>query len=117
MKTYEGLFIIEPNAASERFDHVQTAIAQEIEQRGGTITATEELGQRSLCYAIKKRTEGFYYLLTFTIEAKVINEMRERFHRNTDILRFLVTVPPEPSADAPQMPREAPAPAPEPQGD
>ncbi len=117
MKTYEGLFIIEPNAASERFDHVQTTLAQEIEQRGGTITTSEELGQRSLCYPIKKKTEGFYHLITFMIDAKALNEVRERLHKMPDILRFLVTVPPELSEKKERKPRVMPVSAPELQGE
>ncbi len=91
MKKYEALFIIEPNAASERFDQVKNTISQDIEKYNGTIGEIKELGSKELCYSIKRFTEGFYFLVEFTIEPKEILEIRSRFQLNADIIRFLIT--------------------------
>ncbi len=92
MKQYEALFIIAPNAASERFDQVTNTISQEIERFNGAIGEVKEIGQRVLEYPIKRQNDGFYYLIEFTAEPKVIHDLRSQFQLNDDILRFLITV-------------------------
>ncbi len=91
MKKYEALFIIEPNAASERFDQVKNTISQDLEKYNGTVGETKELGVKKLCYPIKRFTEGFYFLVEFNIEPNEIMEVRSRFKLNADIIRFLIS--------------------------
>ncbi len=91
MKKYECLFIINPDAASERFDQVKNAIRQDVERFQGVIEKADELGQKALSYAIKRCTEGFYYLVRFAVDPHAIAEIRGRYRLNADILRFLVT--------------------------
>jgi ribosomal protein S6 len=91
VKNYECLFIIEPDAASERFDQVKTTIAQDIERFEGSVGEAEELGQRTLSYPIRHCHEGFYYLLNFSIDPVALQEIRARYTLNSDILRYLIT--------------------------
>jgi len=91
VKKYECLFIIEPDAASERFDQVKTSIAQDIERYNGTVESVEEVGQRLLSYPIRHCTEGFYYLVRFDLAPESLGELRSRYQLNSDILRFLVS--------------------------
>jgi ribosomal protein S6 len=91
VKKYECLFIIEPDAASERFDQVKTSITQDIERYNGTVDAVEEVGQRVLSYPIRHCTEGFYYQVRFALAPETIGELRSRYRLNTDILRFLIS--------------------------
>jgi len=91
VKKYECLFIINPDAASARFDQVKNAIRQDIERHHGAIEKAEELGQRVLSYSIKHCTEGFYFLVQFAVEPKAIADLRARYRLNADILRFLLT--------------------------
>ena len=92
MKKYEALFIIEPDAASERFDQVKNEISGNIERVNGVVDETKELGQKQLCYEIKHHNEGFYYLINFSCDPALISEIRDRYELNRDILRFLITV-------------------------
>jgi len=91
MIEYEALFIIEPDAASERFDQVKNEINATIERVNGAVIQTEELGQKQLSYEIRHHNEGFYYLVKFSAQTNVINEIRDRYELNKDILRFLIT--------------------------
>jgi len=90
VKKYEALFIIEPDAASERFDKVKNEISGNIERVEGIVSECEELGQRQLCYDIRHFKEGFYYLVKFEAQPDVINEVRDRYELDRDILRFLI---------------------------
>jgi small subunit ribosomal protein S6 len=91
VKNYECLFIIEPDAASERFDQVKTAVAQDIERYQGAVGEADELGQRTLSYPIRHCREGFYYLVRFAIDPANLHEIRARYTLNNDVLRFLIT--------------------------
>ena len=102
MKKYECLFIINPDAASARFDQVKTAIRQDIERYQGIIEKADELGQKSLSYPVKRCTEGFYYLVHFAIDPRAIADIRGRYRLNTDILRFLLTIHIPPQAVRPE---------------
>jgi small subunit ribosomal protein S6 len=104
VKKYECLFIINPDAASERFDQVKTAIRQDIERYQGVIEKIDELGQKTLSYAIKRCTEGFYYLVHFAVDPRAITEIRSRYRLNPDILRFLVTIYDPPPVVVPEPP-------------
>ena len=90
MRKYECLFIVDPEAASARFDQVKTAIRQDIERFHGLLDKTEELGQRVLGYAVRHCREGFYYLVQFSVEPQAIMEIKARYRLNPDIVRFLV---------------------------
>jgi len=91
VKKYEALFIIEPDAASEKFDQVKKEINSNVERVQGVVDECEELGQKQLCYEIRHHKEGFYYLVKFSCEPNVINEVRDRYELSKDILRFLIT--------------------------
>ena len=90
MKKYESLFIIAPESAGARLEQVKNDIAKEIERGNGTIDSVNELGLKTMSYAIKGNHEGFYYEVFFTTETSAIQEMRNRINLNQDILRYLI---------------------------
>ena len=90
MNKYECLFIINPDAASERFAQVTAGIAQEVERLGGKVEKTEEIGQKVLCYPIAHNNEGFYYQVNFELPPTAVSDLKRRFTLNADVLRYLV---------------------------
>lgn len=92
MNKYECLFIINPDAASERFAAVTATIAKDVERDGGTIEKTEEIGQKVLCYPIAHCNEGFYYLINFSMPPANITSFKRRCTLNADVLRYLIQV-------------------------
>lgn len=90
MNKYECLFIINPDAASERFAQVTAAIAQDIERFGGQVEKTEEIGQKVLCYPIAHCNEGFYYQVNIALPGSAISDLKRRCTLNADVLRYLI---------------------------
>ncbi|MBO7543080.1 30S ribosomal protein S6 [bacterium] len=92
MNKYECLFIINPDAASERFAAVAATIAKDVERFGGTIEKTEEIGQKVLCYPIAHCNEGFYYQINFSMPPAAVSDFKRRCVLNADVLRYLIQV-------------------------
>jgi ribosomal protein S6 len=84
------LFIINPDAASERFAQVTETIEKDVQRFGGTIEKAEELGQKVLCYPIAHCNEGFYYLINFAMPPACISDFKRRCVLNADVLRYLI---------------------------
>ena len=90
MNKYECLFIINPDAASERFAKVTETIEKDVQREGGTIDKAEEIGQKVLCYPIAHCNEGFYYLINFSMPPAGITSFKRRCTLNADVLRYLI---------------------------
>lgn len=74
----------------------------------GTITATEEWGNKRLAYPINDETEGYYLLVNFTSKPDFPAEL-DRILKITDgVLRSLITVKSEKTQEA-EAQAEAPA--------
>ena len=74
----------------------------------GTITKTEEWGNKRLAYPINDETEGYYLLVNFTSKPDFPAEL-DRVLKITDgVLRSLITVKSE-KAEAEEAKVEAPA--------
>lgn len=57
---------------------------------GGKIKEEKELGRKDLSYPIKKKTEGFFYVINFQVEGKEVAKIREKLLQNDKILRHLL---------------------------
>ena len=55
----------------------------------GVLKNTEKMGKRKLAYPIKKRTHGYYTVLTFEGNGRLIADMEQDFRYNENVLRYL----------------------------
>ena len=91
MNKYQLLFIIDNGIEEEAKDAIVTKFSDLIVSLGGTVNTVDKWGTRKYAYPINYKTEGFYVLMTFEAEAKVIAEI-ERIAGITDgIIRRLIT--------------------------
>lgn len=90
LKCYEILFIINPRK-EDSFKNICETIHKEITRRGGRIDRENEMGRRKLAYPIRKKDEGILYLLEFSIAPSHIDEMKNIFELNQDIIRFTIS--------------------------
>lgn len=93
MRLYEGMFIIDAELDDGQRESVQQSIEAEISKHGGEIVKREPWGVRSLAYLIKKRKNGFYWLIHFKVEPSAVVKIGERFKLNESILRCLIVIP------------------------
>ena len=89
MNKYETIMILDCNITDECRNNAINKIKKYIESKG-KIENTEEIGKRKLAYEIRKKNEGYYYLINFSANPEDIAEL-ERIYRITDeIMKFLV---------------------------
>jgi small subunit ribosomal protein S6 len=89
MNKYEAVVIFDPNSSIEEMDAVLTKI-KDVISADGEIKEVFEWGKKRFAYPIFKKTEGFYYLITFDAKTDVPLELK-RIARITDLIfRFRV---------------------------
>ncbi len=93
MRLYEGMFIVDAGLDDSKRESVQQYIEAEISKQGGEVLKREPWGVRSLAYQIKKRGEGFYWLIHFKLDPSAVVKIGERFKLNESILRFTLLIP------------------------
>ena len=62
-RTYEILFIADPNLGEPEVDALTTLVQGYVEKEGGRIQKVEKWGKKRLAYTIGKHREGSYVLL------------------------------------------------------
>ena len=91
MRTYEVMFISAPSVAEDDLNKLTSNLATVIQERGGTVTKTENMGRRKLAYKIDKYDEGIYTLIYLEGTGREIAEVERRL-RVTDFVIRHITV-------------------------
>jgi small subunit ribosomal protein S6 len=73
-------------------------IAKTIGGSGGEVSNVDRWGRRRFAYEIDHRNEGYYVVATFTAEPSVQVELDRTLTLADEVVRFKVTVKPEPKA-------------------
>ena len=90
MKTYETLFIINPDLEESETTRTVDIIQDVITTGGGTIIKVDKWGKRQLAYQIQKKREGYYVLIYFQAPPTIITELNRRYKLTDTIMRHLV---------------------------
>ncbi len=86
MNSYETLFILNPNCTEEEID-AEVAKVTDIISAAGEVKATDKWGKRKLAYDINKNSEGYFVLVQFESEPKVLDELNHIYRITENILR------------------------------
>lgn len=89
MNNYETVFIVTPVLSDVQLKEVVDKFRGTITENGGQIVSEEDWGLRKLAYPIQKNTTGFYYLLQFTGEGSIVNQLETQYRRDERVIRFL----------------------------
>jgi len=89
MNKYEVMFIVKP-AEEEAIEAVATKFENLIKNNGGTIDKVDRWGKKRLAYELKDFAEGFYYVVYFTADPKMILELERVMKITDEILRHMV---------------------------
>ena len=71
---------------TQQIDFYKAAILN----NGGEINATLDMGMRNLAYEIKKNKRGYYFVIYFKAEPKLVLELERLYRINEEVLRFIV---------------------------
>jgi small subunit ribosomal protein S6 len=88
-RTYEVMYIINPETDTERIDKLNEAVGKLIEKEGGEIVRMDNVGIRTLAYPIQKKTEGHYVLFEINGTGQEILELERRMRVNDMVMRYI----------------------------
>ena len=90
-KSYETVFILNPVLSETQVKDAVDKFKKVLTDNGSEIVSAENWGLKKLAYAIQQKTTGFYILLEFKSEPKVIKTLEIEYRRDERIMRFLTT--------------------------
>lgn len=88
-RTYEVMYIIDPDVPSDKVAKLNEAVGALIEKEGGTVVRMDDGGRRELAYPINKKNEGHYILFEIEGTGQEIAELERRMRVNDMIVRYL----------------------------
>jgi small subunit ribosomal protein S6 len=88
-RTYEVMYIVNPETDTERIDKLNDAVGKLIEKEGGEIVRMDNVGIRTLAYPIQKKTEGHYVLFEINGSGQEIAELERRMRVNDMVMRYI----------------------------
>ncbi len=89
LRTYEVMYIVNPETEGEKIDKLNEAVGKLIEKEGGEVVRMDNVGIRTLAYPIQKKTEGHYVLFEVNGTGQEILELERRMRVNDLILRYV----------------------------
>jgi small subunit ribosomal protein S6 len=88
-RTYEVIFIVDPDAADDEVMRLSEGVQKIITGQGGQIVKTEMMGKRQLAYEINHKKDGTYVLLEVEGSGSEIAEVERRMRVNDQVLRYM----------------------------
>jgi len=88
-RTYEVMYIIDPDVASDKVAKLNEAVGKLVEKEGGKVVKMEDIGRREMAYPINKKNEGHYVLFEIEGTGQEIAELERRMRVNDMIVRYL----------------------------
>lgn len=89
MTAYESIFITRPNISEEVSTRLMEKMKSVVEKNGGEVIQAENWGKKRLAYEVRKERKGTYFLLRFSGNGNVINELERNYRVDDSVLKFL----------------------------
>ena len=88
-RTYEILFIADPNLGEPEVDALTALIQGYVEKVGGRIQKVEKWGKKRLAYLIGKHREGSFVLIVAEGPAALVREVERRIRVTDGVVKFM----------------------------
>ena len=89
MRTYDVTIVIDPK--DEIVKDTKEKVKEYVSSHGGTISKEDDMGIRTLGYVIKKKTQGYFYLISVDLSPAKVSNLEKEFRLNEHILKYLTT--------------------------
>ncbi|MBN2224452.1 MAG: 30S ribosomal protein S6 [Deltaproteobacteria bacterium] len=89
MRTYETVFILDPDLTEDDTEKAINRIQTVIEGQKGRIVLLDNWGKRKLAYRIKKKVKGNYVLIVYYGEPKSVAVLERNLKIMEEVLKFL----------------------------
>ncbi|MBH32766.1 MAG: 30S ribosomal protein S6 [Gammaproteobacteria bacterium] len=91
MRHYEIVFLVHPDQ-SDQTQSVLNKFSTIVNERGGTVHRTEDIGRRKLSYPIQDQFKASYALMNVECNKEAIEEIKSSLKFNDSIIRDLILV-------------------------
>lgn len=88
MRTYETIFIVNPQLAGDEYTAVVDKFKGVLTDQQAEILKVDEWGTKRLAYTVKKNDQGIYVLVVFNAENSVVKEFERRMRLDDSIIKF-----------------------------
>jgi len=88
MTTYETVFIMNPVLSEDQVKETVKKFVDHIKDNKGKITNEENWGLKKLKYVIQKKKTGYYYLIEFHADGKIITGLEVEIKRDERVIRW-----------------------------
>lgn len=89
LRLYEGMYILNASLSEGALKKALERITKTIEESGGEIHKIHEMGRKKLAYEIDGHKQGQYFLLYFSVNPTLLEEMWKEYHLNEDLIRYI----------------------------
>jgi len=89
LKNYETVFILTPVLSDVQMKDTVEKFEKVLKDQKAEIINTEQWGLRKLAYPIEHKSTGFYTLIEFKADSKVVSKLETEFRRDEKVMRFL----------------------------
>jgi len=89
LRLYEGMYILSASLSEEALKKALERITKTIEENSGQIHKIHEMGRKKLAYEINGHKQGQYFLLYFSVDPSLLEEMWKEYHLNEDLIRYM----------------------------
>lgn len=88
MRTYETIFIVNPQIAGDDYTAVLEKFKGVLTDQKAELLKVDEWGTKRLAYPVKKHEQGTYVLINFNAENDVVKEFERRMRLDDAIIKF-----------------------------
>jgi small subunit ribosomal protein S6 len=92
VRTYETVFILDPDLSEEDTEKATKRIQTVIEGQKGKVVLWDRWGKRKLAYRVKKKVKGNYIRVVYYGEPKVVAIIERNLKIMEDVLKFLTII-------------------------
>lgn len=89
------MLIVIPELDEEQVEATVARFRTIIERTGGEVGEVNNWGRRKLAYEIDHRTDGFYFVMEFTVGERTLVELKRILRVSDDVLRHIIVKLPE----------------------
>lgn len=87
---YELALVLSVSLSEDKQKKILEDVKMVVTSANGKIKESKLFGKKKFSYPIKKEKEGFYHILTYTLEGKETGQLSNKLLLNENILRYLI---------------------------
>jgi small subunit ribosomal protein S6 len=100
LNSYELMLILRPDAVDETRAAILDRVKEIVSADAGAMGKIDEWGKRRFAYEIDHMTEGYYYVVYFSVEPKTLDEITRVLGITDAVVRYMPVRLEEPVAAA-----------------